>query len=160
MSQVKPERSFWRHSGLSLFHRELGVSCPMTDIDFLAVEAYGTRPAAIIEYKHEYSSPINLNSWQCQTLNNLCSAGKLPLYVCRYADDLTWFEIFPANSVAFAKTAFKFKQDDGIYKNSFMLNREGYVKFQYWNRGFKEVPPEIMSAAESYKGCTRQIDCA
>ena len=162
MSQVKPERSYWRHGELSLFHRELGVGCPMTDIDFLAVESTGTRPAAIIEYKNEYSQPIDFESWQCQTLRNLCSVAQLPFYICRYSTDLTRFEIFPSNSAAFTDTAPALKQKGASYSNSFVLDRKRYVNFQYYIRGITKdkIPPEIISSVESYKVCTRQINYA
>lgn len=104
------ERSGWRDMRLSQRHREWGVDVPANDIDFNLIE-YDLKVArALVDYKHELAAwpvsrsdanmaaLVDLGDRRCRSCGN--AERSLPVFACRYGDDLTWFEPDPFNEVA------------------------------------------------------------
>ena len=121
---VKAERTSWRDMGLSARHRLWGFNCPMVDIDFLAVEFESREPAAIIDYKHERNTRVDLKAPGIETLGKLGDRANLPVFVVHYSADYHWWRVYPVNSLAMA-----------IYDKPTSLKESDYVKFLYSLRG-------------------------
>lgn len=98
-SKVTPERTGWRDAAISARHRQWGVSCSATDLDFVLVEhCYGV-PAALVEYKAlgvvEYFNGPNYwaQAW-------LADRSEIPFVVAVY-DPATWgVRVYPMNQLA------------------------------------------------------------
>lgn len=104
------ERSGWRDERISARHREWGLHCPGTDLDFTLVEYNYGNPIAVVDYKL-YSKPdpfkgVNPNSLRAMASLFNERGDRLPFVVCRYwPDDVkhgsAWaFEAFPMNKPA------------------------------------------------------------
>ena len=100
---VAQERSGWRDFVLSQRHRTWGFDCPCLDIDFLVVEYDQGRVVCLVEYKHEIARPHSIGHPSFQALADLADRARIPFFECRYATDLSWFEVTPINGFAIRK---------------------------------------------------------
>jgi hypothetical protein len=121
---VRPERTGWRDEALSRKHREWGWDCPAVDLDFILVEYDQGLPVAVIEYKHENAKPVSLTHPSYMALAILGERADLPIFVVRYADDFSWWEVQAINTVATA-----------ILSTLRRVSESQYVKFLHWLRG-------------------------
>lgn len=94
------ERTGWRDEAISLRHREWGVSCPATDIDFLLVEYSSGEPKALIEYKMFTAAPTDYRSSQNRALRSLADKARLPLFVAYYWPETWSFQVYAFNDTA------------------------------------------------------------
>ena len=96
---VAPERSGWRDAAISARHRQWGVACSATDLDFVLVEHHYGVPAALVEYKalgvvEYFKGP---NYW---ALSWLADRSEIPFVVAVY-DPETWgMRVYPMNQLA------------------------------------------------------------
>jgi hypothetical protein len=97
---VREERSHWRDMRLSERHRKWGFDCPAVDIDLLMLEYDHASPVALVEYKHELAASQNINHPSYQALIELGDRSGIPVFACRYKDDLKIFYIIPLNSIS------------------------------------------------------------
>lgn len=133
MQGVKPERTGWRDEALSRRHRNWGVACCATDIDFLLVEYSGQgRPAAIVEYKNEHAPERRSSHPNYQALIYLGNCAKIPVIAVRYASDFSWWKPVPLNNTA--------KMYCTIGQ---ILTEQEWVKLLYKMRGC-EVTQEVL----------------
>ncbi|MBQ3642555.1 MAG: hypothetical protein IJQ99_02210 [Synergistaceae bacterium] len=97
MPKVKQERTGWRDEGLSLRHRQWGFDCPMTDIDFLALEYDTGKAKAIVEYKNEHAQLQYPSHPSYRALIDLGNRAELPVFACRYSDDFSKYKVTALN---------------------------------------------------------------
>lgn len=104
------ERSGWRDERISLRHREWGLQCPGTDLDFTLVEYNYGNPVAVVDYK-EHSKPDPFKGVHVNSLRAMASlynerGDNLPFFICRYWPDdpkhgTAWaYEAYPMNKPA------------------------------------------------------------
>jgi len=125
--KVKKERTGWRDERLSLRHKEWGWDLPAVDIDFLMVEYDHGICAALIEYKHEYSPPqIIRGNKNYDALIDLGDRAIVPVFACRYKDNLSEYKVIPLNI-----TAKKY------IKKRVVMSEYEFVTFLYCLRGRK-----------------------
>ena len=98
--QVRKERTHWRDERLSERHRTWGWDCPVTGIDFLLLEYNNSAPSALVEYKHERATPQYVTNSSIKALSALGTQAEIPFFVCRYADDFSWWKAVPLNVFA------------------------------------------------------------
>ena len=97
MPEVRPERTGWRDAALSQRHRAWGFDCPAVDIDFLLIEYDNSEPVALVEYKHERAQPIRASHPSIQAIAKLGARAALPVFLVRYAEDISWWQVSPLN---------------------------------------------------------------
>lgn len=94
MQTVRAERTSWRDEAISARHRQWGWDCPAVDIDFLLIEYDKGEPVALVEYKNEHARVQHTTHPSYQALIRLGDLAGLPVFACRYTDDLsTWSAI-------------------------------------------------------------------
>lgn len=141
MTLSRDERTHWRDEAISLRHREWGFHCPATDIDFLLNEYDGGKTKALIEYKHEGSSVNFLNPTSgmhpksYDALRDLSNRAGIPIFVVRYKEDFSFWQVFSLNDIA--KAFLKSEET--------LMTEKEYVTFLYKLRGMDHVPIEIYS---------------
>lgn len=94
------ERTGWRDQGISERHRLWGVALPAADLDFLLIEYDKGRACALIEYKHELSSPQFVSHPSYLALADLGNRANIPAFAVRYAKDFSWWLAVPLNALA------------------------------------------------------------
>lgn len=120
MGKVAPERTNWRDEWISKKHREWGVACQATDIDWLVIEHDGPDIAGLIEYKDEHAKILTPDAIQYKVLQNLGDRAELPVFCVRYFKDDVKFEVTSINGLANKK----------VPTVKLMSERE-YVRFLY-----------------------------
>ncbi len=131
MQEVRQERTFWRDEGLSQLHRTLGMNCPMTDIDFLALEFDRCKASLLVEYKNEHAKIVDPNkNASYKALIDLGNRAGLPVIECRYSDNYSAWCPKPLNINAF----------NFIHNNETMTLYE-WTRLLYKIRG-RELTPE------------------
>jgi hypothetical protein len=98
--RVLGERTGWRPMEMSLRHRQWGHQYPAIDIDFLVCEYDRGRVSALVEYKHEQAGTFRIGHPSYKALIGLGDSASLPVFVCRYAADFSWWLVTPINGVA------------------------------------------------------------
>ena len=136
--KTAPERTGWRDEKISRRHREWGVDCCATDLDFLLLEYSSceggeVKLSALIEYKHQNAKVQNSGAPQYKALRLLCNPANLPLFAVRYADDFSSFTVVPLN-----RHALKYLAEIST------LSETEYVTLLYQLRGHKEMPKKIL----------------
>ena len=138
MVEVARERTGWRDEKISLRHRDWGLACQATDLDFLLLEytTHHGRPvlAALIEYKMRNNLiPPNLNTGQYSALIRFCDIDNLPFFVVIYREDCSEFSVIPCNGSA-------------IYwlQKECRMSEFEYVTFLYHLRGEKNIPQDVI----------------
>lgn len=107
-----------------------GWNAPALDVDFLMVEYDAGKPKALIEYKHELASEVDLSHASYRAVRSLAIAACIPFFVCRYTTGDEWtFTVTPACNLATT-----------YYKEPTTLSEESYVELLYKVRG--RVMPE------------------
>lgn len=104
------------------FHRDLGPGLPALNVD--CVEYAGTKPVAIMEYKHSREEKIG--DWQKESLFNLAKLSKLPLFLVfyyTYSDGNLLFKIVGLNN-----KAKNFLKKEG-YQSRKIFREEDYREF-------------------------------
>lgn len=83
---MTPEITGWRDEWISGRHREWGVDCHATDIDFLMVEHSFGAPKALVEYKSigSVAEPKWRDRPNYKALEALANAAGIPCFVLRY----------------------------------------------------------------------------
>lgn len=89
------------HRSFCDWHRSLGVSYPMCDIDVLLVEFDMCRPVGILELKSSYWIP-NLDGHCIRTLRALGDMANLPVFCVRCSRDHQSFTVYPLNRLGTA----------------------------------------------------------
>jgi len=125
------ERTGWRDQSLSLRHREWGFNCPATDID-LFLEYDNKKAAAIVEYKHERAIPQMLSDPSNAALIDLGTRAGVPVFACRYTDNLSRFTAVPLNEAA-----------TKILPERQTMPESEWVKLLYRLRG-RETPQHVL----------------
>lgn len=100
MSLANAERTGWRDQALSSRHRRWGFHCPGVDLDFVLVEYALGQPAALVEYKHHESGPVDLTHPSYRALKELADRSCVPFIVARYWPEVWCFDVLPVNRVA------------------------------------------------------------
>ena len=130
--KVKKERTGWRDYGLSERHRHWGWDCPAVDLDFLFLEYDKGKAVALVEYKHELAPPQYASHPTYQAMIDLGNKASLPVFVCRYSADFTWWRVVPLNP----------KAKEALPATKKMTEAE-WVTFLYRLRGY-EPPMELL----------------
>ena len=89
-----------RHLWMRKEHKRWGRDFQANDIDYLLIERDVPTPRALIEYKHERIRDLGLNSYAIQAVIMLGNWADLPVFITRYADDVSWFHPIPLNARA------------------------------------------------------------
>jgi hypothetical protein len=98
---VKPERTGWRDLGISKRHREWGLSCPATDIDFILTEYSSNRAVAFVEYKNRHAkNVVPEKSSSLKTVVDMGNRLGIPVFAARYTEDYRWWIVHPLNDQA------------------------------------------------------------
>jgi hypothetical protein len=101
---VRAERTGWRDWRISLRHKCWGFDCPAVDIDFPMIEYDRGRCMAFVEYKHECSAMLSKEEIEknrsFQAMTHLGNQAQVPVLLVKYANDFSWFRVFPLNYVA------------------------------------------------------------
>lgn len=143
MREVRAERTNWRDEKLSRRHREWGWDCPAVDIDLLMVEYDRGRAAAIVEYKNEHAKKQTMKKMSAnyKALIDLGNRADVPVFTCRYSDDLTQYRVTPLN-----KAALFFARNQGFFtetQKQAIMSEETWVTFLYAIRG-RAVPQKVL----------------
>ena len=133
---VTPERTAWRDVQFSLRHRDWGWDCPAVDIDFLMVEYDQAEPRAIIEYKHESAQEPTSEHPSYRSVCKLADRGRIPFFVVRYADDLSWWWVIGLNGRA--------RHLLGETPNLILFAEAEYVRFLYETVRDRTFPTDLM----------------
>jgi len=133
---TKIERTGWRDEALSLRHREWGIDCPMTDVDFLAVEYDSGSAVAMVEYKNMNAKVQHSGHPSYRAISGICNAAKIPFFAVRYADDLSAFMVRPLNGYAVREMS-----------EPALMSEMEYVEFLYRVRG-RVVPMQVRERIE------------
>lgn len=131
---VRAERSGWRDRALSLRHRDWGWDCPAVDIDFLMLEYDNSKPAALVEYKHERAKQAKSTHPSYKAMRALCDSSQIPLLAVRYTQDLSSYLVVPLNAKASV-----------FIPNRRPMTELEYVTLLYAIRN-RTLPPEIAEA--------------
>lgn len=99
--RAKNEALYQRCSLISEWHRTLGYDFPATDIDFPLIEYDSGVACALIEYKHENATRLDLNHPSIRALRNLADRARIPFFVVRYTEDLSLFVFRAINGYAY-----------------------------------------------------------
>lgn len=100
-NKATEERNGWRDESISKRHRKWGPTLAATDIDFVLVEYASGTPQAIVEYKGELARADKSNVQKpLKALRNLAKRAAIPFFICRYANDLSWFKVTPVDRLA------------------------------------------------------------
>lgn len=140
--KVAKERTGWRDMSLSLRHREWGYDCPAIDIDFLEYDK--GRAIALCEWKHE-RAPLHTNDANMRARRDLANRAGVPLFVIYRCEKLSWFEIYPENSIAremFSSSGV----EPGPYRTQ--GGEIELVQFLYWLRG-RVLPDSVIDKIKS-----------
>lgn len=132
VKKVRQERSGWRDKALSKRHRLWGYDCPAIDIDFLLIEYDHGRAAAIVEYKHERAKMGNWSLSSYVAMMDLGDRAGVPVFICRYAGDFSWWHVIPLNGRA-----------REYLREETMMTEGEWVSFLYKLRG-SAVPEEVL----------------
>ena len=97
---VREERTEWRDLEFSKRHRKWGWDCPALDIDFLMIEYDYGIPIALVEYKNEYAITQHSSHPSYKALITLGNLADLPVFACRYSNDLLWYKAVALNDKA------------------------------------------------------------
>lgn len=119
------ERTGWRDEGISRHHREWGVACPATDLDFVLVERKYNNPVALIEYKNQHSRPVSLEDGNILCIKQLGDKANLPVFVVKYSDNFYFYGVLPINSISQIM----------ITQSFCIMNEQQYVNWLYQLRG-------------------------
>lgn len=135
---VRDERTGFRDMALSRLHRRWGYDCPATDIDFL--EFHRGRAVALIELKHETADEVDIEHPTMRAIRDLGVRAGVPVYLVRYADDFSWWDVTPIDEIAkreidgFSAFRERVKWEplaDGI---PIRMREADYVRLLYWLR--------------------------
>lgn len=133
---VRAERTGWRDAALSERHRRWGWDCPALDMDFIMLEYDEGKATAIVEYKNEHAAPQYPTRANYRALKDIGDRAGLPVFAVRYADDFTWFSVFPLNGKAREFVASKTS-----------MSEVGWVSLLYSTRG-REIPQDVRESLE------------
>ena len=133
------ERTGWRDKNLSGRHRDWGVNCPMSDLDFIGTEYDNREPVALIDYKQRRNpyEPLphtmrllkdDSNLW---VLGRLGALAQIPSFVVFYGGQFAWFQVQGLNRIGVSKTP-----------EVQPMSEKDYVRFLYELRG-RKLPEEI-----------------
>ena len=100
MNTVSQERTGWRDDRISSRHRQWGFDCPALDIDFLMLEYDNGKAVALVEFKHERAEHVRDANPSIRALSDLANRAGVPAFVCRYADNFSWWYPSPLNELA------------------------------------------------------------
>jgi hypothetical protein len=130
------ERSGWRDEAISRKHRHWGFNCPCVDIDLLAIEYDIGTASGIVEYKNEHANAFTPDNPSYKALVGLGNKAELPVFVCRYTDDLKKYTAVPLNEHA------------SIYlPKRTEMSEEEWVELLYKFRG-REKPKYLFDSEE------------
>ena len=115
---MNQERTEWRDLGISKRHRQWGVTCTATDLDFTLIEYNYWTPLALIEYKHERTPPMYESDGNIRVISKLGTMAGIPSFACRYAEDYSWFFVVSLN-----------KEAKAVLPNRTKMNEKEYVEF-------------------------------
>lgn len=99
VKSVRMERTHWRDAALSERHRLWGYDCPAVDVDFLLIEYDRKVVKGLVDYKHEALPEWRRNS-SSAAIADLGTKAGIPVFVCGYAEDFSWFWPIPVNEEA------------------------------------------------------------
>lgn len=128
------ERTGWRDLMISSRHRDWGWAAPCVDIDFMVAEYSTGRVVAGVEYKHERRGTDDLVDYNGRLLGGLFEDAGKPAFLCRYAADLSWFEVSALN-----------ERGRRWMPGRARFDELGWVGFLYALRGLA-VPSQIVEA--------------
>ena len=127
---VSQERTGWRDQHISQEHRQWGYDCPALDIDFLMLEYDSGKAIALVEFKHEHAEPLNASHPSIRAIRDLAVRADIPAFVCRYADDMSWWYPTPLN-----------EQAKAFLPEARHLSKRDWVELLYRLRG-RKLPSE------------------
>jgi hypothetical protein len=130
---VRQERTGWRDRALSERHRGWGRDCPAIDIDFL--EFHRGEPVALIECKHEFAPPWNLDGRPARAFIRLAERAGLPAFYVVRADDFSWWQVQALNDIA----------ADWLGTSWLSLTEAEFISLLYALRGIN-MPPDLAGA--------------
>lgn len=136
MPKVKRERTGWRDLALSRRHRRWGWNCPSVDLDFLFLEYDRGKAVALVEYKHEKAPPQYASHPTYQAMIDLGTRAGVPVFVCRYAGDFSWWRCIPLNDRA-----------RELRPPQAEMSEAEWVRFLYQLRGYS-VPQSVLDALD------------
>ncbi len=138
--EVKKERNGWRCEWISERHRHFGWDCPMTDLDFPALEYNSGKAVCLIEYKH-YNAQIKLNHPSMKAMTWMADKCEIPFFVVVYYPESNNYFVVPMNDSAKAVPH---------CSESKMWSERNYVKMLYWLRKMN-CPENILAELKSNK---------
>lgn len=128
------ERTGWRDTDrISQRHRMYGVSVPCCDLDFPLMEYTKAQTVALIEYKHEFANKVERNNPSIRALTDLGNKANIPVYVARYKDDFSSYDVMALNDLGVKK----------LGHTSLVLTENDYVRFLHYLRG-NTTPDDVI----------------
>ena len=98
---VKPYRGLDAEHRLFLdWHRELGPSLPMTDLDCILCEYDYGQPVALIELKSSFWTP-QFRTFNFEAMRNLATAARIPAFCVQCSHDHETFTVWSLNRLGY-----------------------------------------------------------
>jgi len=88
------ENTYWRDAAISQRHRQWGMDCPATDVDFFLIEYDRGLPCAVVDYKHgNRADPLaGVHPGSARALGGLYDhhGRQLPYFTVLYHPGTAW----------------------------------------------------------------------
>jgi hypothetical protein len=133
INDTKQELYGFRDERISRRHREYGLDCAATDIDFILLEysvqpdgtyrrgAFNAIPKALFEYKHwNADRKKSIHSASNKAVYRLAQLADLPFFMAFYDPEIWCFDVFP-----FGKKA------EAYLETPLRMSEQNYVRLLY-----------------------------
>jgi len=111
-------------------YRQWDCDCLMLGADFRMIKDDTGKVIALVGFKRGRAEPLNPNHPSIRAIRDLAVRADIPAFVCRYADDMSWWYPTPLNEQA--KT---------FLPEARHLNKREWVELLYRLRG-RKLPSE------------------
>ena len=81
-------------------YRQLDCDCQMLAADFRMIKDDSGRVIALVGFKREHAEPFSTSHPSIRAFRDLAVRADIPAFVCRYADDMSWWYPTPLNEQA------------------------------------------------------------
>ena len=81
-------------------HREWDCDCLVLGADFRMIKDDSGKIIALVGFKHENAAPLDASHPSMRAIRDLAVRANIPAFVCRYADDMSWWYPTPLNDQA------------------------------------------------------------
>lgn len=141
MINVKQERQGTRDLSLSLRHRLWGPEFPAVDMDYPLIEYDHCKVTALVEYKNEHANPENTSGSTYRALADLGTRAGVPVFVCFYASDFSYWRAIPLNARAME-----------YLPDTMIMTEAEWAALLFRTKGRGEMPDDIRSMIENLPG--------